>query len=231
MAPTRPHSEAILTIDPPPRARRAGRAARAHEEEGVEVDRHGAAPGLVRGVFGRCRLEDAGVVDQHVEPAEPLGGRGREAVAEGAVGQVAGDELGLGARGRGPVGDGLAACLVAAGEQQARTRRGEDPGDGRADARASTRHERDLSSELHDPRGPVVLAVRPTILAPRGRLGKQRREDAPAHRGGRGGDGYDTVQCQAGEPSARGGPGYSDPHERFGTAARAWSRSLKAHAR
>ena len=69
---------------------------------GLQVDLHRARPGgvpvVVGGVVGD-RLEDAGIVDQHVDPAvEPVERRVPERARRGGIGEVGGDQLVAAAR-------------------------------------------------------------------------------------------------------------------------------------
>src|SRR5215471_14052784 len=71
-------TEATLTMLPPPACRRSGIASLRDKRVPLEVHAEDLIPALGAGLFHRVILPDAGVIDEDVEPAEPLRGLANE---------------------------------------------------------------------------------------------------------------------------------------------------------
>src|SRR6202000_65817 len=61
----------------------------------IDIARHGVAPAFVSGIESSPRVQDAGVVDQNVQPAEAADGFGNELRGRTRFAQVQLDELGF----------------------------------------------------------------------------------------------------------------------------------------
>ena len=94
-----------MTIRPPPLLAEMADGEAAEVGAGLEVDGQRARPGGVPVVVGRIvgdGFEDAGIVDQHVDPAAELVERGfPQGARRGGVGEVGGDQPVTAARSNG----------------------------------------------------------------------------------------------------------------------------------
>jgi hypothetical protein len=119
-------------------------ALRDHEGSGqVDVD-HGL-PGVERIVGDRRRgAGNAGVVDEHVQPAQSLPHVGKQRVQVGRLADIA-DAAGDAGERAGDVGDGLG---VDVGDMDARAAGREGLGNGQADAACTGRDEDMLGHDL-----------------------------------------------------------------------------------
>src|SRR5207237_5487953 len=121
----------------------------AHEVHAADVDRHHPVEELRAGLLDRAHAADPGVVEQHVDPPEPLGGPPGESFGLGLVRDVDGVRGGDRARRLYLPGRGLSRGRVDVGHHDGRALAGEDEGAGPADPRAGPGDEADLSLEPH----------------------------------------------------------------------------------
>ena len=120
------------------RAHRRERRAGAEERAG-EVDGDGVEPRLHVDLVDRAgRAEHARVVEQQVDPAEPVGDRGEQRVHRGGVGDVGGDGEGV----RVAVGGGVERVGPPARERHAVLGVEQGPRHDPAQPRARSRHHR-----------------------------------------------------------------------------------------
>ena len=214
----------MLTIEPPPaRQQRRHRGAHAQERPGL-VDRDDAIPELVVGVRDPAAIGDAGVVDEHVEPAPQRLGEGDRRLPVGPPRHVQVDVARLAACIGDLAGDLRALVVGDVAEQHPRTLAGEQPGLGLALSAGSARDQRDLAVEpahVSPPSRPGRRGRRPRgpCAPPSGRPGT-RALRAPAA-SGRPRAARAVRRC----PSPRPGPRRSRRPSRAGRARTSWRTS------
>ena len=143
-----PEVETTLTIRPQPCSAISGAAARISRSGAAHVELPLPVPVLVGQLVERLDERGAGVVDEHVDPAEPLDAGGDDPLAGVGLRDVGGEDLGVARR---RLGEPVA---VAPDEQQPRALGGEQLGRRAADAPCSRRSRR---SACRSVRGPCRL--------------------------------------------------------------------------
>jgi hypothetical protein len=160
----------VIINNPPFDAAHRSYGGATHAEGGGQVHRDGFVPLLVGGFLRVAGMDDPGIVDQHIQPTEPVKRGIHQEVTSVFVGDIGGDELCPAAVGcdiRRYLGP---ARRVAPAEQHGSTRIAESSRHRRPDARRAARYQYRRTAEIHCPASciflfPAVKSYHPVILA------------------------------------------------------------------